>query len=330
MIYRYLFLFIFVVFTNSQLYAKTFDFKRIIKDKFSKIINNTDTNESSNTKPEYTYKINSNNAEIYAVYNNSEFLDDDNINYKGIQGFTSDDKYFYVAILNEKDKNYIKQETKIIKIDIKTKKVVKQKHIGRMGHSSSLTYNPLNQRIYCCPASYEMPFFYCLDTDLNIIDKFYLKDKDNNIIKSIKRINTLAYDKTRNLYFTKVDKSNEYLFFFDSDFKFNQRISCSKNILKENTLLQAIDCDDRYVYVLSFVKNSVPLINNIRIFNLKNGKYIDDLILSDELAPNNEVIELEQITFANDELYALANIIRKNQFCIFKLNCLNNLKKANK
>ena len=328
---KYLFLFyVFLININSQLLASTNDYKNVISNLKKKIFGTTQNNEMQNVSMSnegYNYKINSSNAEIYAIYNIKEFNEDDNIIYKGIQGFTTDGEYFYVALLNSNDKDYIKQETKILKIDIKTKKVVQQKHIGRIGHSGSLTYNPLTKMIYCSPSSYSKPYVYSFDTDLNLKNTYYLKNENNEVIKSIKRINTLAYDKTSNLYFTKVDKSNRDLFFFDSDFKFKQKINCSDEVLKANTLLQTINCDDKNAYVVSFVKGSVPLINYIRVFDLKTGKLINEKILSDELAPNNEIIEMEQLTFLNGECYGLANIIRKNQFCIFKLTYINNLKK---
>ena len=80
--------------------------------------------------------------------------------YNQIQSFCTDGTYFYVACLtnrnensDELEKKYIYQETTILKIRIKDKKIVASAYLGRIGHSNSLAYNHLNNTILIAPCN---------------------------------------------------------------------------------------------------------------------------------------------------------------------------------
>lgn len=80
--------------------------------------------------------------------------------YNQIQSFCVDGSFFYVACVtnrnenyDELEKRYIYQETTILKIRIKDKKIVASAYLGRIGHSNSLAYNHLNNTLLIAPCN---------------------------------------------------------------------------------------------------------------------------------------------------------------------------------
>ena len=80
--------------------------------------------------------------------------------YSHIQSLCTDGGFFYIACLTdrnetstESDKRFIYQETTILKIRIKDKKIVASAYLGQIGHSNSLAYNNVDNTILIAPCN---------------------------------------------------------------------------------------------------------------------------------------------------------------------------------
>ncbi len=225
-------------------------------------------------------------------------FDTENVRYWSCQGFTTDDEYFYVALLSFAMKKEIdKERTKILKIRINDCKIVEEKDLGTIGHSNSLTYNPKTKKIYASPYRKEWSCIYEFDTDLNNLKKINLYNNDDSIIKN-KEFISFSYFPTNNQYILVY--GNFLLGLFDSNFKLINNLKISMSLFK--TTNQAISTDGINIFSVTneFFKDKVK--SNLILVYDKYGNYIDKYEFEQELGVD---AELEQISFANGKCYGL-------------------------
>lgn len=293
-----------------QVNAAKYNFKKITnllsnltikKENVLKLSDNADLNAKLIFSQKFSDLSDSNTPKLYIV-----------------QGFCCDDKYFYIATTSfkEKDPEYLDTETVLIKMNMTNFNIVKKKYLGKIGHSSSLTYNPVTKSIYIAPASIEMQYIVKVNDELENIEKIFLKKQDNSFYKEIDRLDSLSYNPRTNTY--QIRKNNRTLSVFDSDFKFLNDIKLNYNCRINGKISnQVFTCDGyNYFSVCNYLKVT-PIINYIVIYDL-NGKHIKDLTLEKELLINNERVEFEQLAYANNNYYMLAQC--KGFFRIYQLN----------
>lgn len=235
-----------------------------------------------------------------------------------VQGFCCDDKHFYIATtsFNKNDPDYLKTESTLIKMDINNFNILKKKYLGKIGHSSSLTYNPLTKSIYIAPASKAMQYIIRVNDELEDFEKIYLKNQDDTDYKEIEKLDSLSYEPNANTY--QIRKNNRTLSFFDANFKFLSDLKLNYNCrINGKISKQVFTCDGEYYYSICNHLSVTPIINYIVIYDL-NGKHIKDLTLEKELLINNERVEFEQLAYANNNYYMLAQC--KGFFRIYQLN----------
>lgn len=263
-------------------------------------------------------------VEVFETYDLNQFTGPKGVVYRNVEGICSDGNNIYVALLTKNDLDYVNQEAKLIKIDIKTKKIIKENYLGRIGHCSSLTFNDSTQKIYCAPASKSMPFIYEINDDLTINNKIYLRDNKLGKRFSIKKINYFSYNKVGNNYIA--NKNTTSFSVFDSDFVFIKNIDFIQHkIVKNNNNLtiQAFTSDGHYFYALYNDLTCNPSKNYIFIYDL-NGKFLNYYVFDKELVVGDEKrIEFEQLTNSNNDYYIVAKIFvtgSKRAMRIYKLS----------
>ena len=133
-------LFISIIFTSSNVYAA------VSQNSFL-------SNEKITASDIFSGEFSSNFKKTYLK---TEFHN----NYSHIQSFCTDGTYFYVACLTDRNENstdieqrYTDQETTILKIKMKNKKIIASAYLGKIGHSNSLAYNNLNNTILIAPCN---------------------------------------------------------------------------------------------------------------------------------------------------------------------------------
>lgn len=234
--------------------------------------------------------------------------------YSHVQGFCSDGTYFYVALMTTKPCTfYTDQHTKILKIDMKSKKVVKAKRIGYIGHSNSLCYNPKTKKIYTAPCSRKMSYICEIDTGLKSYKKIYLKNKSGKKYTN-KCFASFGYDPAGDQYIVKM--SNRSLGYFDSKFKLKKTVKVSHLKINDSITGQALTCDGKNIFSACGNLASRPTVNYILCYDM-NGKYLHKITLT-KLGTKSERAELEQMTFWNGKYYTISNVSGK--FRIHKIN----------
>lgn len=251
-----------------------------------------------------------------------------------IQGSCTDGEYIYISTVSKKGNKspYINQTTKILVIDLKTKKIVKRVELGKIGHSNALTYNSNDKTIIISTCSPLKNYVYKVSTseilhskNLNLI-KVYLKDEENKIISNKKNISSISYNLGKNEYC--IVWSNNRIVIFDENFKqkrileLNSELNSNKNITG-----QSIYCDSSYIYYVcnninSGLKNAI---NYVKIYDY-NGQLIR------KSAIRNTGAEFESIFAHKGTYYIVGNSIEtdsgKNKYYIkiYKLNLRNDSK----
>ena len=236
--------------------------------------------------------------------------------YIGCQGFTTDGEFFYVVLLSGEEE--YKKHTKILKIRISDLKIVKQKELGVIGHSNSLTYNPKTKKIYIAPLWKKWNCVFDIDTDLENLNKNTLFYADGSIIKD-KDYRSVTYLPTSDCYIVKYPDELS-LNYFDSNFKLFKIVKL-KEKLSPQTTTQALSTDEINFFSITNSINLKPLYvkeNYILIYDM-DGNYIDTYIFPTEFGNS---FELEQITFTNGKCYGLAQDYKGN-FRIYKIQLRN-------
>ena len=235
-------------------------------------------------------------------------FDDENISYNGCQGFTTDGNFFYIALLSKGKE--IEKHTKILKIRIEDYQIVKQKDLGSIGHSNSLTFNPKTQKIYSAPLWDNFKCIYEFDTNLENLKEIYLYNTDGSRV-SDRQYCSVTYLPITNQYLVKFDRFT--LGYFDYDFKLNKIIKVKQNLkIKNGNTSQAISSDGTNLYaVTNDLKNRPEIINYILIYD-NSGNYIDKYVFHKELGVR---VELQQILFKDEKTYGVA--VFKGNFSIF-------------
>lgn len=238
-----------------------------------------------------------------------------------VQGFCCDDNHFYIATTSydKNDSEYLNTESVLIKMDMTNFNIVKKKYLGKIGHSSSLTYNPITKSIYIAPASLEMKYIVKVNDDLESIEKIYLKKQDDSYYNEIDRLDSLSYNPKTNTY--QIRKNNRTLSVFDSNFRFLNDLKLNYNCRINGKISnQVFTCDGYNYFSVCNNLRVTPIINYIVIYDL-NGKHIKDLTLEKELLINNEKVEFEQLAYFNNNYYMLAQC--KGFFRIYQLKLRN-------
>lgn len=258
---------------------------------------------------------------LVSIHKFKNKLDMQDLNLSGIQGFCTDGKFFYIASVTQKtDKYYLEQKTKIIKIDMKTNKIVLQKHIGNIGHCNSLTYNPKTNCIYIPTSSRMMPYIHKFDTDFTQKEKIYLKNKNGKNLTE-KNFTTLAYDTINDIYITKFN--NKTIGIFNSDLILQDTITCQEHLtINDSMSMQALSCDGSNILSVCSDLRSNSFLNFVLIFDM-DGRYLETIELKQNQFPDSIKPEVEQIASFNNDYYILANI-GKGRFGIYKINLREN------
>ena len=209
---------------------------------------------------------------------------------------------------------YTKQETKLLKIDIKTKKVVKTNKIGKVGHSNSLTYNPITKKIYSATCTKKMSYIYSFNaSDLKGKKKIHLKNQKGKAYTN-NNFASFTFNPLQNEYIVKL--SNKSLGYFDSNFTLKKKVSV-KHLKKNDKMTgQAISCDGYNIFSVYNNLSCNPRINYIRIYDM-NGKYIKDLTFKSSIGSASERPEMEQLTCFNGKYWSLSNV--NGKFRIHKI-----------
>ena len=304
-------------FAKSKLKTKLSNFFQKIEKKIDEKTSNTE-NKSSDVKPQIatapvivastTKKLTledfgllpQNEVKIKLLFTQKIInnFDTDNFKFDGCQGFTTDGKYFYVGILSNNKE--IEKHTKILKIRIDDFKIVKEKDLGTIGHSNSLTYNPKTQKIYTAPLWKNWKTIYEFDTDLNNLKKVSLYN-NNGLVIIGKEFRSVTYLLDEDKYIVVTD--NTSLVYFDSNFKIIKTFKTSMPLRVTTT--QALSYDGINLFSVTNLfagKPFVPKENYIFVYDL-NGNYIDKYVFSKEFGNK---YELEQITFCGGQCYGLS------------------------
>ena len=229
--------------------------------------------------------------------------DESGIDYTHVQGICCDGTYFYIALLTSaKNKDYTNQYTKILKLNMKTKKIVKAKRIGKIGHSNSLCYNTRNKKIYSATCTNKMTYWCEIDNELNGYKKVYPKDK-NGKKYSNKNFASFSYDPVKDQYVVKM--SNKQFGFFDQNFKLIKTVNAQHMKINDSMTGQAIYTDGKNIFSQCGNLSSRPTVNYILCYDM-NGKYIQKITLS-KLGSTSEHAELEQLTGWKGKYYTVSN-----------------------
>ncbi len=275
----------------------------------------SNTNTNTNLKP--LLKLSKVNVSTVLTKKIGSTWDEKGHNYTHVQGFCTDGKYWYVALMtstNGDGQYYTKQETKLLKINIKTKKVVKTNKIGKVGHSNSLTYNPNTKKIYSATCTKKMSYIYSFNaSDLKGKTKIELKNKKGKTITN-KNFASFSYNPAQNEYIVKL--SNTSFGYFDSNFKLKKKVACKHMKKNDKMTGQAITCDGCNIFSVYNNLSCTPRINYIRCYDM-NGKYIKDLTFKSSIGTSSEKPEMEQLTCYNGEYWSLSNV--NGKFRIHKI-----------
>ena len=284
-------------------------------------------------KCKLTVKLNLKESDVSIIRNisNQQIKDLLPKEYIAVQGSCNDGKYFYVAavtsLCNGKNK-YAKQKTTLLKIDMKTRKVVYKKYLGKIGHSNCITYNPDTNRILISGTSIYYPYVYEIDrATLNILDKHKLyKSITEKTDEKLVTNGNLCYNPKLKIY---IRYTQNYFYMFDENFNYIRRIALNKNLLlyDENTTVQSGCCDSDYIYVVQNNLTRGIYINTIAIYNY-SGEYITKLDYTYKVGGIYQTTEFEGISRNGNYMYISANTRNsKKQKCltIFRIN-MNELK----
>lgn len=243
--------------------------------------------------------------------------DEKGINYTHIQGFCTDGEYWYVALMSSTKKNdYTDQHTKLLKIRIKDKKVVASKHVGKIGHSNSLTYNPKTKKILSAPCSKAFGCIYEFNaSNLGGKKAIYLKNKKGKEMKK-KCYASFSYDEANDQYIVKL--SNKCLGYFDSNFKLKKKVSVKHLKINDKMTGQAITCDGKNIFSVCNNLKVNPRINYILIYDI-SGKYVRTLTFKKELGTSGDRPEMEQLTCYRGNYWSLTNVHGKFRIHKIKL-----------
>lgn len=224
-------------------------------------------------------------------------------NYTHVQGICCDGTYFYIALMTSaKNGDYRSQYTKILKMNMSTKKIVKAKRIGKIGHSNSLCYNTKNKKIYSATCTNKMTYWCEIDTDLSGYKKIYPKDKNGKKYTN-KCFASFSYDPVKDQYVVKM--SNKSFGFFDQNFKLIKTVSAQNMKISDSMTGQAIYTDGKNIFSQCGNLKSRPTVNYILCYDM-NGKYIQKISLS-KLGSVSEHAELEQLTGWKGKYYIISN-----------------------
>ena len=236
--------------------------------------------------------------------------------YNGPQGFCCDGSFFYISLVTSKTDKYCQQqETKLIKIDMKNGKIVHEKHVGKIGHCNSLTYNSKNKCIYATTASKKMPFVYKFNNDFTKKEILRLFDENQKEIKDI-NLYSLDYNEDTDSFIAKLD--NYTLAVFDDKFILKKRINCSSHLtIDKNMAVQVVTCDGVNIFSVCSDKTVKPRINYILVFDI-DGKYLYKITLPPNRIPEAEFPELEQLArYKND--YYVNSALGYGRYGIYKI-----------
>lgn len=295
----------------------------------------TITARSGNTsyKCRITVKLNLKESNVSIVRNISNIKLESILpkKYVAVQGSCNDGKYFYVAAVTplcNGENKYAKQETALLKIDMNTKKVVKKRSLGKIGHSNCITYNPDTNRILISGTSKYYPYVYEINTiTLGIIDrhKLYKSNTQKTDDKLITNGN-LCYNPKLKIY---IRYTQNYFYMFDEDFNYIRRIALNKNLrlYNESTTVQSGYGDSNYIYVIQNNLTKGIYINTIAIYNYR-GEYITQLDYTYKVGGLRQTTEFEGISICGNYMYISANTRNKDRkkcLSIFRIN-MNELK----
>ena len=263
-----------------------------------------------------------------------------NKTYNQIQSFCTDGTYFYVTCLtkriensNEAEKMYVDQETTILKINMKKKKIVASAYLGKIGHTNSLAYNNLNNTILIAPCNkrgivYKISAnFTGAQTVVNPVTIELKFQKDN----PISTITSIAFNEGRNEYLMKTSSST--IARFNTNFEQiavlkmkNDKMNDyqNKNSLRgfgdsenDKHVGQSIYADSSYIYALYNVNKSTldKISNHVAVFDY-NGNYVRTLRIP------ITGFELEEIYYSNGSFYTAGTneTTSTKGFSIFKIN----------
>ncbi len=229
--------------------------------------------------------------------------DESGIDFTHVQGICCDGTYFYIALLTSaKNGDYTNQYTKILKLNMKTKKIVKAKRIGKIGHSNSLCYNTKNKKIYSATCTNKMSYWCEIDTDLTGYKKVYPKDKKGKKYTN-KNFASFSYDPVKDQYVVKM--SNKQFGFFDQNFKLIKTVSAQHMKINDSMTGQAIYTDGKNIFSQCGNLSARPTVNYILCYDM-NGKYLQKITLS-KLGSTSEHAELEQLTGWKGKYYTISN-----------------------
>ncbi len=237
------------------------------------------------------------------------------LNYTHVQGFCTDGTYWYVALMTSGgDQYYTNQQTKLLKIRIKDKKVVATKAVGKIGHSNSLTYNPKTNKIYTATCTKTKSYVCQFNaSDLGGKKIIYLKNNKGKQYKD-RCFASFSYDPVSDQYIVKM--SNKSLGYFDSNFKLKKTVNVKHLKINDNMTGQAITCDGENIFSVCNNLSCSPRINYILCYDI-NGKYLHKLTFKKELGSTSEKPEMEQLTCYNGQYWSLTNV--NGKFRIHKI-----------
>lgn len=322
-------LFISVIFFSNNSYAAVSDNSFLDKATSSELIRF----KSFSSIQDYLKKVNKNSS------------------YNQVQSFCTDGKYFYVACLTrtyidseEPEKKYTDQETTILKINMKTEKIVASAYLGKIGHSNSLSYNNLNNTILIAPCN-KRGIVYKISANFSKFktkitpDPINLKLKertDSKGNKVVPIVTSIAYNEGRNVYLMKI--SSNTIAWLDSEFKELYSVTFKNGKKTENSLRgfgdtehnyhvgQSIYADCSYIYALYNVgdansfknKNFSNIKNYVDVFDY-NGDYVKTLQIP------IQGFELEEIYYSNGSFYTAGTNEKTSPkgFSIFKIDIKN-------
>lgn len=215
--------------------------------------------------------------------------------YDTFQGTCAYGKYSYHILYNR-----IKEKCKIIKVSLKTNKVVKISKALALDHGNDMTYDPVRKRLVVVHYGSHVRRISCVDPKtLKIISytdietpKKRLPGASTAFSKSISGVTGIAYDESRDEFIASIKGARHYLV-LNSDFEPQSVIKVPKN---DPYVKQGMTVIDGYIIRAFSAYNKTYNQNILYVYDY-NGNFVKTVKLGSGY-------EIESLYFSGDKLYA--------------------------
>lgn len=205
------------------------------------------------------------------------------------QGGCSDGTYFYQMLITKQDTNdENNNECKIVKVNLKSGKVVKVSAALPLNHANDVTYNSkLNCLVVCHNAPNRDTLSY---VDVNTL-------KIEKTFKIGYEIYCIDYNAAQDRYVVGLSGGQTFRF-LDSDFKAVGKVHMPVDETKSH-VTQGVGSDDEFIYFALYMNQTRCV---IAVFDW-DGNYVSTLHLDDKTSGSVQGREIETVSVVDGEIY---------------------------